>query len=235
MYLHDLDLTRFQHHILLAGGQLEPTKGEWEVLRYVFKDRRRIIHKNKKGRFTLCDLASRDHKLFEAGEVKLHIPRLQFTLYTDASVYDKTRSGAWAACIVDNSGKLLAEKSGPLRDETNNTTHAELAAAANGIHLFVKIGALPVGSSVMVVCDNKDAVRKISLKTKSEEATKVIRDLAREHALNIHARWIKGHQAAERAAVDPDVRFNRLCDKLCRAHGRRLHLGKRDNERLDAN
>lgn len=231
-------LEQFIAAVANAGGvTLEPTN-EWEVFRYRLDGKVGIIYKNKKGRVTPTGAAEGHMRNWKAGReltvskaAEKRIKRAAaLQLYTDASFYASTGSGAWAAILVDD-GTVVGEAHGPLKAELNSSSAAEAQAAANGLHHFMKAGHIT--RAVRIVLDNQPVVKRIQSGRTGRvadcyaEAIKHIKRISTDR-VDVSAEWVKGHQKAN--SVDPRAPFNRRCDKLAGKHAKRLHLERKEND-----
>jgi ribonuclease HI len=209
----------FRAAITAAGAELLAPTNEWEVLRYRLEGKVGIFYRNAKGRVSLSGSAGQHYANWKAGrEITIsanEAKRARRTalmdaspqLYTDASAYDKTKSGAWAAILVMPDG-AEHEAHGPLRGEVGSSTAAEAMAIANALHTFIKAGHIAPGSALRIVCDNIAVVgylahsRTPKAKTPREAVT-VIRQLQTKKRLRLAAEWIKGHQPGRRRSAHP--------------------------------
>lgn len=230
----------FRQALASAGAEFLPLTNEWEVLRYRLEDRVGVVYRNAKGRISLTGAAgqhfanhssgrgiatsAKDAKRARRNSLMDASPQL----YTDASAYDATRSGSWAAILVMPDGSEH-EAHGQLKGETVSSTQAEAAAIANALHHFLKAKLIAEGSAVRIVCDNANVVRYLSTSSRvrrrnsAGEAITYVRQLQTKAKLRLACEWIKGHQPLHRAASDPRIAYNRRCDKLAKVHSHALH------------
>lgn len=226
-----------------AGAEFLPLAGEWEVLRYRLEDRLGIVYRNKKGRITPSGAAGQHFANFSTGrdlassfgEMKrarrAALMDASPQLYTDASAYNATGAGSWAAILVMPDG-TEHEAHGRLKGEIGSSTQAEAMAVANALHGFLKSGLITEGAALRIVCDNSAVVRYLSssgrVKAKTvREAITYIRQLQTKARLRLACEWIKGHQPLRMAASDPRIAYNRRCDKLAKVHSHALHVERR--------
>ena len=251
MSLADFRLDDFREALAAAGATLEPPTNEWEILRYRLGGQFSNVYRNAKGRVRLCGTAAPVHyanfvkgraidagpekkrkEVSEAKKVKRAAKLARrFVLYTDASCYDRTKAGAWAAILVTPSGEAH-EAHGQLKGDIGSSTSAEARAVCNGLHHFLRLGMLPPRSIVRVVGDNIPVINYLNKAKRSRrgeirEAIDHARQLAKQFALDLSAEWIKGHQPISAEAHDPRVKFNRRCDKLASVHGAALNAERK--------
>jgi ribonuclease HI len=135
------------------------------------------------------------------------------TLFTDASYSQRLRRGTWAAWAKCNG--VTMRRSGILRDEMSGSTHAEVAAIANGL-VAVKQAFGDVVDKVIVQSDSLNGL--VVIRNRSEKNNPIshiavfIRNFAQNNNWELDLRHVKAHKgnATPRNAV------NTACDVECR-------------------
>lgn len=231
------EMESFRSALVKAGAQILDPTNEWEWLRYRLLGKVGIVYLNKKGRISPSGASEAHHKNWRSGrpfnlskskerrKIKRARDLATPKLYTDASLYSDTKSGAWAAVLVGQDGKAH-EAHGPLKGEISSSTSAEARAAVNAIHHFAAAGL--IADRVEVICDNQAVVNKLNKGSASSTCKQTSEALAHlleitRGRLAISASWIKGHQPIAAIKRDPRIEFNRRCDALAGRHGKRLH------------
>lgn len=245
--IHDFKADKFRSWLKANGVSLAKPTNDYELVRYRHAGKLGIVYsKPSKGRVTLVGAAI--HHYFELCLKNIPIPAIEieirepeageFTLYTDASNYQKTGAGAWAGILIDPEGHET-ETSGALRGEISSSTEAEAMAVANALHVFLRERKIPRGATVKVICDNTSVVRFVekatAQKSKYAGARRAIAhvlDLRHKFSLRLRGEWVRGHQ--KQNSTDPRAVYNRRCDALCSIHSKKLDR-ERKAERISAN
>jgi ribonuclease HI len=136
------------------------------------------------------------------------------TLFTDASYNHRLRRGTWAAWAKCNG--VTMRRSGILRDEMFGSTHAELAAVANGLVAVKQTFGPDNGSKIIIQSDCLNGLTSIRNGTKkTDPASNIasfVNDYAKTQGWELDLRHVKGH----RAATTPRNAVNTACDVECR-------------------
>lgn len=145
------------------------------------------------------------------------------TMITDASLVDKTKSGAWAMWARSERGMISG--AGQLRGHVHSSGEAELKAIVNGLHVLVRSEIFHVTDTVLIQTDSQHAMKCLRNQHKPrmhEHEHKTLEHylkLVAEHQVNIQLRHIKAHvgTAAPRNFVHD------RCDRQAKRLARRLH------------
>jgi ribonuclease HI len=145
-------------------------------------------------------------------------------LYTDASVMQGV--GAWGVVAL-RVGMRPLQHAAIMRDPTKSSTHTEIRAVANGLHLAMKSGHIQPGDEVELRCDCQSVVgilngaaftkrvtaKRAASREQLQQAAQVVRDMLAKRGCTMTAVWIKGH--ASEANGDHGLQ-NRWCDMNAR-------------------
>jgi ribonuclease HI len=122
------------------------------------------------------------------------------SLFTDASICDKTGAGGWGYWVKGRGRH--AEGGNAFREPCENSNDAEIQAVANALAHCVGIGMIEVNTHVLVQCDSAHAIQALSINRKDPtitpkqlEARNFIIKLAEDTGFSFSVRHIKGHKA----------------------------------------
>lgn len=143
-------------------------------------------------------------------------------LVSDASIFIKTKTAAWAA--VAEVGGVRHEWSGLCVGEVGSSMEAEMRGAANGLTRMRQAGLLERGGRIMIVCDNLAVVNGISgawrvKKPEIQPPFERIKSIIHRYSLTVVTMHIRGHTKLEGAEYD----MNRICDEVCGPIARAEH------------
>lgn len=137
-------------------------------------------------------------------------PPVRATVITDASF--RGGYGGWAGWLRIDGHPLPIKESGQLRS-CENSTVAEVMAAANGVWLAAYYGA----THILLQSDCMAVIHLTQRLTKSERLLGIWRELMdRPHMVGVHVtgRHVKGHGQIK----DARTWVNDWCDKNARRH-----------------
>ena len=160
---------------------------------------------------------------------------IDVTIFADASLHIETGSAGWGACIKHSPAPGLIV-GGELREPASSSTHAELCAIANALHVARDRDLL--GGVVMIQSDSLEAlscIRKAVPRTVDSPAAgglsvpgrrkdiagdlaacvNVIRCLVSACGIRLIVRHVRGHQKG-----DGRQWVNRECDRVAKLHMR---------------
>lgn len=139
------------------------------------------------------------------------INTVRATVITDASFCPNTKSGGWAAWVKGDGG-IVVKRSGALR-LCENSTHAEVAAAANGCWLAAASGAreLLLQSDCMAVIHILRGACKAPLLL---ETWRLLMAMPVMQGVVVTGRHVKGHGRVK----DARTWVNDWCDREARIY-----------------
>lgn len=244
--LKEIDVPAFREYLIACSATMHEPTNEWEVLRFRIKGGGTgVLYRNAKGRatFTGAPLVwawNRFRDGLEPREMERNAPKADpappepsmerapdhaLHLFTDAGHFSPTKTGSWAAILLDKQAGENFEVAGALKGDVTSSTQAEISAVANGLHWFCKIGRIAAGQSVVVHCDNKAVVNKLNgfnrkSRGKSAQAVQLalhhVQTTAERCGVELTAQWVKGHQKID--SQEWRAAWNRKADLLCRKH-----------------
>lgn len=144
---------------------------------------------------------------------------MKATLYTDASVQTRTRSGGWGMWAASDYGRIV--RGGVIAPKfCGDSTHAELAAVFAGVYTLSRAW-LDV-SELMIRSDNSTVAKLLGpagpmmdcVRRHPEIADLLAKILAVTGATRIVPVWVKGHQAI----VSRPAYVNDACDRLAKKY-----------------
>lgn len=157
------------------------------------------------------------------------------TIFADASVHVESGAAGWGAWIKHGSeaGLIIG---GPLKEVMRSSTHAELCALANAVHVaaqrellrglvMLQSDSLEALSCLMQqVPGTRDAPAPQGMKVPGRRKPPMpvwmpcitfVRDLALQHQVRFVVRHVRGHQQG-----DGRQWVNRQCDRVAKLHRR---------------
>lgn len=173
---------------------------------------------------------------------------MNVTIYSDASICNKTLAGGWAGWIKSDRGTLKADNI--LKNKINDTSIAEAMAAINTLIYAIKNDAIQNGDKVILTTDNdgvmdilegkasrkftfkKARKKKISIWKFSKNinnANKYIKEISSDYKkyvkkYNLIIKW--AHVKSHTNKNDPRSYINSNCDKRAKLNmkkARKLH------------
>lgn len=145
------------------------------------------------------------------------------TMFTDASVFDRTGTAAWALWAKSERGTIRA--AGLIQGSCRCSNTAEFKAIANGLHKLVASDIFCDGDRVLVTSDSVTALslvvppRRNALHKRVGNVIAVIDELVAKHQLTLLTRHVKAHSGRGQ----PRLWVHDQCDRTARAIARQEH------------
>lgn len=147
---------------------------------------------------------------------------MQVTILTDASWCPETRATGYGYWIASARGK---RPGGNVMQPAQNSSHAEMMAIANSLHVAVNAGLVEPGDEVLIQTDSIDAIaglkgERLKYETFTPEMGLVrqfVIQFIEKNRLTLEYRHVKGHSNR------PESRFkaNNHCDERAKGFMRK--------------
>jgi ribonuclease HI len=141
------------------------------------------------------------------------------TLFTDASFFDATKASAYALYGVSQRGTF--KFSGRFQHQISDSTHAELAAIANALHIIMPNPLAAGAKRVLIQTDSKNAIKWL------EERNCPRHPAVLAHILGLIDKWRVDaefrHIKAHNGTKEPRFYCHDWCDKEARRIARMVH------------
>lgn len=148
------------------------------------------------------------------------------TLIVDASFYDATCAAAYAFYAISQRDKLTY--SGRFKQPITDSSHAELAAIANALHIVMPHPLAAGADKVLIQTDSKNAIKWL------EERQCKHHPAVLAHILGLIDKWgivaEFRHIKAHCGTAEPRFYCHNWCDKEARRLAKKAHI-----ERLEGN
>lgn len=141
------------------------------------------------------------------------------TLFVDASYYAETQSGAYAFYAISTNDRLRF--AGRFRTTVRDSTHAELAAIANALHVVLAHRVAAGADGILIQSDNLAAIQWIehrSCQPYPQVLAKILA-LAEKYGVKLTMRHIKAHSGTGH----PRLYCHDWCDREARRIARLMH------------
>lgn len=140
---------------------------------------------------------------------------MNVTIISDASLDPLAKIGSYAFWAVSKRGKHAG--SGIFKGELASSTHAEMMAIVNGLHMAIALQIAQAEDKILIQSDCASAIQlleRAKVKQRDEHIIRRFRQLRDENRLTIELRWVKGHakqdDARYRAQKSADQRSRKL-------------------------
>lgn len=145
---------------------------------------------------------------------------MRVTVIADASHCPDTGAAGYGYWAVSERGRQGG--GGPIRDQIDNSTAAEMAALVNGLFFACMSGIAQSGDHVLLQTDCTGAIaalesKRTELSRDERAARKRFFEVKKEHGVTVSFRHVKGHTRRTEARYVT----NNLCDQRAKT-GMRL-------------